>query len=190
MLQKKDNTRNALVLAGGLAASCLAWSAPDHLGLKSADVEWEAKEGRKTVSIELRTRAPIPMDGKSGAFGYAALTDQGNNLLVLVTHLPIDDSSFERPPSGFHTHVLDLKPPTDACLGATFEVDLDSSKKNQAFDANLRWSVEGAKIQIEDVPVTDLGDAGVENTVSFTLKPVPGVGGNPTNLCVTVVENL
>lgn len=190
MLQKKDNTRKALVVAGGLAVSGVTWGAPDHLGLKNAEVEWEAKEGRKTVSIELRTPAPIPMDGTSGAFGYAALTDQGNNLLVLVTHLPIDDSSYERAPSGFHTHVLDLTAPTEACPGATFEVDLDSSKKNQAFDANYRWSVEGAKIEIEDVPVADLGDAGVENIVSFTLKPVPGVDGKPTNLCVTVVEKL
>jgi len=47
------------------------------------------------------------MGGKSGAFGYGALTDGGNNLLVAVTHLPIDDSSYEKTLSDIHTHALD-----------------------------------------------------------------------------------
>lgn len=47
------------------------------------------------------------MDGESGAFGYGTLTDVGNNLLVVVTHLPIDDSSYEKTLSDIHTHVLD-----------------------------------------------------------------------------------
>jgi hypothetical protein len=88
------------------------------------------------------------MDGKSGAFGYAALTDDGNNLLVAVTHLPIDDSSYEKTPSGFHTHVLDLMKPTAACAGANFEVDLVNSGKNKAFDADYAWSVKKGKLTI------------------------------------------
>lgn len=128
------------------------------------------------------------MDGKSGAFGYAALSDGGNNLLVVVTHLPIDDSSHEKLPSGFHTHVLDLMEPTSACPHANFEVDLENSGKNQAFDADYSWSVSNSSIQVKDVPVADLGDAGVEAVVSFTLKPVLDAKGSPTNLCVHVVD--
>ncbi len=74
------------------------------------------------------------------AFGYAALTDGGNNLLVLVTHLPIDDSSYEHPESGFHTHVLDLKAPGEACPGADFEVDqTNSGKKTRHSTLTTQW---------------------------------------------------
>ena len=45
------------------------------------------------------------MDGESGAFGYAVLSSETNNALVLVTHLPIDDSSHDDPVGGFHTRV-------------------------------------------------------------------------------------
>ena len=50
---------------------------------------------KKILELEIKTTGKIPMDGKSGAFGYGALTDRGNNLLVAVTHLPIDDSAYE-----------------------------------------------------------------------------------------------
>ena len=75
--------------------------------------------------------ANIPMDGKSGAFGYGTLTDGGNNLLVSVKHLPIDDSYYEKTLSDIHTHVLGLMEPTAACTGANFEVDLASSGKTK-----------------------------------------------------------
>ncbi len=68
---------------------------PGYLVLKETEVEVESNGSNKVLKLEIKTQAPIPVDGKSGAFGYAALTDGGNNLLVLVTHLPIDDSSYE-----------------------------------------------------------------------------------------------
>lgn len=175
---------------GLLAATTTTYAAqkPGYLLIKETEVGVESKNGRKSLELEIETQAPIPVDGKSGAFGYAALTDGGNNLLVLVTHLPIDDSSYEHSESGFHAHVLDLKDPGDACAGANFEVDLVNSGKNKAFDADYKWKAKGDKISVEEVPVADLGDAGVESIVSFTLKPILDASQKPSHLCVTVTD--
>lgn len=178
----------SMVLSGVLIATAYAGDAADYLQIKETEVEVKAEGGKKTLELEIETKGNIPMDGKSGAFGYAALSDGGNNLLVVVTHLPIDDSSYEKAPSGFHTHVLDLKEPTQACSGANFEVDLENSGKNKAFDADYAWTVKKDKLKVKDVPVSDLGDAGVEAVVSFTLKPVLNKQGKPSNLCVHVAN--
>jgi hypothetical protein len=182
------------LLAVSVTATALivgnAWAETkaDYLSIKKTEVEVESSGGQKKLELEVKTEAAIPVDGKSGAFGYAFLTDGGNNVLVAVTHLPIDDSSHENPSSGFHTHVLDLIPPTKACEGANFEVDLINSAKNSAFDADYTWKVEGNELSIKNVPVADLGDAGVETIAAFTLKPLLDEKGKPSNLCVTVVN--
>ncbi len=170
----------------GVAMANSANSIPDFLRISEAEAEVTFHHGKSYLELEIKTEGKIPDDGKSGAFGYAALTDQGNNVLVLTTHLPIDDSSHEDPKSGFHAHVLDLKAPTEGCKGANFEVDVASSKQNSAFDADYRWKLKGNEISVEDVPTSDLGDAGVESVVSFTLKPVFDDNEQLTNLCVTV----
>ena len=185
-ISKKSLLASAIGLT--FASGMVLAQATGYLTLKEVEVEWEGKADKKTLEVEIKTNQDIPTDGKSGAFGYAVLTDSGNNVLVLVTHLPIDDSSHEAVPSGFHAHVLDLKKPTDACSGANFEVDLENSGKNTAFDANYKWKTEDNKISVEKVPVSDLGDAGVESVVSFTLKPILDANKKPTNLCVTVVD--
>lgn len=176
-----------LALVALLAASNVL-AGEDYLRLKEVEAEWKATADTRTVSVEVKTAAPIPTDGKAGAFGYAFLSDATNNVLVVVTHLPIDDSSYEKVPSGFHTHVLDLKSPSAACDGASFEVDIPASKANTQFDANFRWEAEGSEVEIKNVPVAELGDAGIETVASFKLKPVTGPDGKPTNLCVSVVD--
>lgn len=189
---KRINKTSLLVSAIGLTlASGMALAqAAGYLTLKEVEVEWKGKGDKKTLEVEIKTNQDIPTDGKSGAFGYAVLTDGGNNVLVLTTHLPIDDSSHEDPSTGFHAHVLDLKKPTDACPGANFEVDLENSGKNTAFDANYKWKVDDNEISVKHVPVKDLGDAGVESVASFTLKPILDANKKPTNLCVTVVDQI
>ena len=184
---KKATTLLALIGLGLTSASALSETA-GYLSISRTDVKVKGKGDTKTLAMEVQAQEPIPVDGRSGAFGYAALTDDVNNLLVLVTHLPIDDSSYENPESGFHAHVLDLKAPTDACKGANFEVDLEGSGKNAAFDANYKWAVDNNRISVQNVPVKDLGNAGVETIVSFTLKPVLDANKKPTNLCVTVAD--
>ncbi len=183
------NQVNYLTLT--LFSSCLSLSAfsaeiPDYLDLKNSTIKVSRTHRNTHLDIELKTAGTIPMDGKAGAFGYAFLTDGGNNVLVAVTHLPIDDSSYEQVPSGFHTHVLDLKAPTSSCAKANFEVDLENSAKNQSFDANYNWSIKKNKLKIKNVPVSDLGDGGVEGLASFTLKPVLNDQKKPDHLCVYV----
>lgn len=192
LFMKRINKTSLIASAISLTlASALALAGtPGYLSINDVQSEVEGKGVNKTVEVEIKTNGAIPVDGKSGAFGYAVLTDNSNNVLVLVTHLPIDDSSYEHPTSGFHAHVLDLKEPTDACKSANFEVDLVNSAKNTAFDANYPWKVKGQEIAVKKVPVTDLGDAGVETVVSFTLQPVLDANKKPTNLCITVVDKI
>ncbi len=186
----KHSLLNPMVI--GCLGLCLVvtptWADTPYLKLKSVEIEWEGPA--KTLAIEIETQRTVPMRGNAGAFGYGALTDGTNNVLVLTTHLPIDDSSHEQLPSGFHVHVLDLKPPTPACDGATFEVDLENSSKNAAFDVDYKWSVRRNEIHLKGIPANDLGDAGVESIVSFTIKPVLDGQQNPTNLCVTVTDQI
>ncbi|MBT6576297.1 MAG: hypothetical protein HON51_08755 [Gammaproteobacteria bacterium] len=124
----------------------------------------------------IKTKGNIPMDSKSEGFGYGVLINGGNNLLVAVTHLSIDDSWYEKILTGFHTHVLALIKPTAACTGENFEVDLEHSGKNKAFDVDYAWEVKVNKITVKNVPVADLGDAGVEVSAHFGLAgPRPGL---------------
>ncbi len=185
------NPVNYLTLT--ILGSCLSFSAigaenSDYLDLKNSSVKASRMDSKTTLDIELKTAGKIPMDGKAGAFGYAFLTDGGNNVLVAVTHLPIDDSSYEHVPSGFHIHVLDLKAPAAECEKANFEVDLENSGKNQAFDANYDWSIKKNKLKIKNVDVSDLGDSGVEGIASFSLKPVFNDQKTLAHLCVYVVS--
>ena len=176
----------SLLLSCALNITAYAANKTDYLQLKSVETKVKVDATKKILKLEINTKENIPMDGKSGAFGYGALTDGGNNLLVAVTHLPIDDSSYEKTPSGFHTHVLDLMEPSEAYTGANFEVDLANSGENKAFDADYAWSVKKDKLTVKNVPVTDLGDAGVEVIVSFTLKPILDENEKPSNLCIHV----
>lgn len=149
-------------------------------------------DGKAVVSImesKLKVKEDIPTDGRHGAFGYAWLTSGFDNVLVVVTHLGIDDSSHEDHESGLHAHVLDLKAATPACAGYDAEVDLPGSMANAGFDKDYDFEIHGSKLKVKNVPASDLGDTGVEAIAAFTVKPVLDSGGNPTNLCVDVVEN-
>lgn len=160
---------------------------PSYLRIDKVSIEVETEEGSSELNVEIRTDGPIPRDGSGGAFGYAVLTGGFNNVLVLVTHLGIDDSQFEDPVSGFHTHVLDLMTATGSCSGFDAEVDIPASMANPAFDPDYRFKVRGREASIRDVPASDLADAGVETVASFTITPV-FAAGVLTNLCVHVVD--
>ena len=151
-------------------------------------VESEVEIDDGEIEVEIETAGDVPLDGTSGAFGYALLTDGGSgaldNVMVLVTHLPLDDSSFEELPSGFHTHVLDLMAGTGACAGFDAEVDLVGSGANVAFDVDYDWEIDENEIEIEDIPSSDLGNpSSVIGVAAFTVTPSFG----PLQLCVDVI---
>ena len=160
---------------------------PGYLQIEKVTIEVEIEGGSSELEVKIRTGGRIPLDGSGGAFGYAVLTGGFNNVLVLVTHLGIDDSQFEDPVTGFHTHVLDLKSATSSCGGFDAEVDIPASIANAAFDPDYRFKVRGREAAIRNVPTSDLADAGVETVASFTVTPV-FMAGALTNLCVDVVD--
>ena len=95
LINKNSLLVSAIILtfARGLALAEVS----GYLSIHNVKSEVEGKGAKKTVEVEINTNRTIPVDGKSGAFGYAILTDGNNNALVLVTHLPIHDSSHEDP---------------------------------------------------------------------------------------------
>ena len=166
-----------------IASGSLAF-ASGHLSITESEVEIDDDD----IEVEIETAADVPLDGESGLFGYAVLTDGGSgaldNVLVLVTHLPLDDSSHEDPVSGFHTHVLDLKAPTGACPTGPgqLEVDLVGSGANTAFDADYDWEIDENELEIEDVSTSGAGTL-TDTFVSFNLS-VLGPLNNPDAVCV------
>ena len=159
-----------------------------HLQLTSASADITGQR----LKADITTAANVPLDGMSGAFGYAVLTNGGDgaldNVVVIVTHLPIDDSSHEDPVSGFHTHVLDLKTPSNKCKKHDLEVDLAGSGANSAFDSDYKFKINGNDINLREVPTSDLGNpSGVGAVASFTITPV-FTGKNLTNLCVDIIN--
>jgi len=140
------------------------------------------------IKVSIDTNNLIPTDG-SAIFGYAVFTGGAglNNVLVLVTHLPLDDSDHEDPVSGFHTHVLDLKGSGNLCTGFDAEVDLENSVLNEGFDLDANWEVDGDDATIGYTPTKLLNDSTtVDGIASFTVKPMGS--GASLQLCVDVVD--
>jgi len=66
---------NTLAAALGLFITTTTIHAAQHPGylmLKETEVEVKSKESGKTLDLEIETQGSIPVDGKSGAFGYGA----------------------------------------------------------------------------------------------------------------------
>lgn len=153
--------------------------------------QWTRTQVWNNNALEVRAnmKANIPEDGNHGAFGYAWMTDGLNNVLIVVTHLGLDDSSHEDVASGFHTHVVDLMAPTSICGTHDAEVDMIGSAANAAFDSDYEYFVQNTRVEVRSVPTADLGDSGVETFAVFTVTPVndPSTG---LHLCVDVVDTV
>jgi hypothetical protein len=178
-------------LAFGLNLSPMGLPAPSgsgHLHLKGGSYQWSSlkADGRRRILAAVETEGRVPTDGGQ-AFGYAWLSDGGNNALVLAARMSLDEA---RAGSGFKTYVLDLKPPTPACRDATFEVDLAGSRQNPGYRADYRWKVSGRHLAVLDVPPGDLGNPGIEGIAAFVFNAVPAGAGQPASLCLTVVDRL
>ena len=160
-----------------------SWSV-GHVVLDESEVE---VEDGATLDVKIKVTAKIPKD-ESSAFGYAALTDGGNKVLVLVTHVPaFDDSAFDDKKGGFHTHVLDLKAAAGGPCPAGFQFEVDFTVAPT--DPGYKNSVGSKTVKIKNVPIGDLGDAGVETIAGFVASIV-GPVGTPTNVCVKVITTI
>lgn len=149
---------------------------------------WDGNQIVSLMDSKVKVRGDIPLDGMSGNVGYAWTTADLNNVLVLISHLPIDESSYEMPGPGFYTYVLDMKAASQSCAGYDLEVDIPNSLANSAFGTDYDWSVDGRRLKVSNVPTADLGDTGVEDIVAIRLTSVLSEEV-VTNLCVDVIEN-
>lgn len=156
----------------------------------SAEVRrwWNGEQIVSLMDSKVKVRGEIPLDGMSGNVGYAWQTDGHNNVLVLISHLPFDESSYQMPGPGYYTYVLDMKEPSPRCAQYDLEVDIPGSKANPAFDKDYEWSVDGKRLKVSGVPTADLGDEGVDSIVAIRLVSVLSEEV-VTNVCVDVVEN-
>jgi hypothetical protein len=190
------NTKTILAISFAAAFAVSMMMLPayavGHLGITDTDVEIKsnAKGTNDRIKVHIEVGADIPLDGTSGAFGFGVFTGGvTDNVLVLATHLPIDDSNHEDPTSGFHTHVLDVIATTDACTnGFTHEVDLASSGMNKGFDLDADWEIDGDTAWIGFTPTKRLNSStSVDFVAAFTITPVFD-GPTLTNLCLTVTS--
>ena len=101
--------RNRIILGIATIAVLLTPIAPyptTFLDIKSATVRVTPS---KVNNANLLTGAKIPLDGKSGAFGYGILT--GDSVIVSTTHAGVLDSEAQKGNKDspiFHNHYVHL----------------------------------------------------------------------------------
>jgi hypothetical protein len=175
----------------------------DIQGTPIVDIKTTGNDNNQNsrIKVHIDVAENIPLDGNS-LFGYAIMTDKtplnnsdedlvADNVHVLVTHLPIDDTAADEDDTGLHTHVLDLTGASSNCagVGAGFEVDVASSIANKGFDLESNWEVDGTTAWIGYVPEKRVNSSDVDVVVAFEVLPLPPSAttiGELTNLCVKV----
>ncbi len=164
----------AMVLAAGLVVNPLAFAQiPAYLDI----VEGELKVN-DNVSMEIKL-AGDATSGIPNAYGYAALTSDGQNVLAVTTHEGICDSATQTPgvcESVFHTHIVNLDTSSAVCASvASIEVT------SASFSAPGKLEVDGKQVQVEDVPKASVGDLS-GTIVSFNIVIVTVDGS--THICL------
>ncbi len=169
----------AAAFAVSMIASAPLAEAAGHLFIKKTDVK---VKNLSTLETTIKVNGKIPTDGSGGLFGYGIVTDPVgfNNVLALTTHAGAFDHTHQLPEGAsnpvFHAHVLDLAAPGtigDNCVGlGDAVVDFGSSvSSGNNIDAQYPVKVKGQKIEVKNVPVSDLNDSGVEGIVAFNIVP-------------------
>ena len=159
------------VLAVSMVVAAVATPAyaSGHLDIESAEVQ--EKDG--DVKLELYTAADVT-SGLPGFYGYAALTSDFQDVLVAVTHLPIDDVDPDADEeTGFHTHIVDLTTETECASGIAVAF--------ASPEAVGELKVDGTEVKVTDVDAGDVGDLSGD-VASFTLTI------EDSELCVNVSE--
>lgn len=145
--------------------------APDHLELKSAKLVANSQK----VMLDVRAQDVRPTIERP-AYGYAALTDDGNNILVVATHAGLLDSE-DQDDAGddiLHTHVVDVVPSSDCFNGIKVAFVSFASPGNLIVGED--------KIKVMGASAQDFG--GFNGTVvSFILTFENG------NVCVNPVDS-
>ena len=165
----------------------MAFAIENYLQLRSATV---TENGN--IDVDIRTGDNIPSEKGNSGFGYAVLTDVGNefvnNVLVAITDIGLDDYD-ESKNDKLDTHVLDLTGDVSSdCSGSDYEVDRSSSD-NEAFDTNYPIDIRGNEVSIDDVDTGDLAGDTVKAIASFTADAVTH-NGKIQHICIDIQDVL
>ena len=166
-----------------------AYAIENYLQLRSASVNHHNGD----IDVDIRTGGNIPSESGNNGFGYAVLTDVGDesvdNVLVAISDIGLKNNDKSTKSDKLHTYVLDLTGDTSkACSGSDYEVDRSSSD-NEAFDTNYPIDVKRNKISIDNIGTDDLASDTVKAIASFTADAVTN-NGKIQHICIDIQDVL
>src|ERR671914_97042 len=179
----------SLVATVGSSNLITAYAIENYLQLRSANVDYHGGD----IDVDIRTRGDIPSESGNNGFGYAVLTDVGDesvdNVLVAISDIGIKNNDKSTKNDNLHTYVLDLTGDTSkACSGSDYEVT-KSSSDNEGFDTSYPIDVKGNKASIDDVNTNDLASDTVKAIASFTAEAITN-NGKIKNICIDIQDVL
>jgi hypothetical protein len=179
----------SLTVTVGSANLITAYAIENYLQLRSANVDYHGGD----IDVDIRTGGNIPSESGNNGFGYAVLTDVGDesvdNVLVAISDIGLKNNDKSTKNDKLHTYVLDLAGDTSkACSGSDYEVT-KSSSDNEAFDTSYPIDVKGNKISIDDVNANDLASDTVKAIASFTAETITN-NGKIKQICIDIQDVL
>src|ERR671915_334378 len=179
----------SLTVTVGSANLITAYAIENYLQLRSASVDNHGGD----IDVDIRTGGNIPSESGNNGFGYAVLTDVGDesvdNVLVAISDIGLKNNDKSTKNDKLHTYVLDLTGDTSkACSRSDYEVT-KSSSDNEAFDTSYPIDVKGNKISIDDVNTNDLASDTVKAIASFTAEAITN-NGKIKQICIDIQDVL
>src|ERR671919_2396475 len=179
----------SLTVTVGSANLVTAYAIENYLQLRSANVNYHGGD----IDVDIRTGGNIPSESGNNGFGYAVLTDVGDesvdNVLVAIRDIGLKNNDKSTKNDKLHIYVLDLTGDTSkACSGSDYEVT-KSSSDNEAFDTSYPIDVKGNKVSIDDVNTNDLASDTVKAIASFTAEAITN-NGKIKNICIDIQDVL
>jgi hypothetical protein len=171
--------RNRLLL--GIAAMVILITPVAVYAASFLDIRLGAvyTSSNKVDRLALVTKASIPKDGNSGAFGYGVIT--GESVIVTTTHKGVLDSEAQNNENDpiFHNHYVRLGDDPQGRCGT------DPAVLAITFDSPGKVQVGGQAAELSELPKSSEGisqNSDVDKVVSFKLKPTNGA------VCVTDIK--
>lgn len=179
----------SLTVTVGSAKLITAYAIENYLQLRSANIDYHGGD----IDVDIRTGGNIPSESGNNGFGYAVLTDVGDesvdNVLVAISDIGLKNNDKSTKNDKLHTYVFDLTGDTSkACSGSDYEVT-KSSSDNEGFDTSYPIDVEGNKISIDDVDTNDLASGTVKAIASFTAEAITN-NGKIKQICIDIQDVL
>src|SRR5918992_1225346 len=167
----------------------IAFAIESYLQLRSANVNYHNGD----IDVDIHTGGNIPSEKDNSGFGYAVLTDVGDefvdNVLVAISDIGIKNYDKSTKNDKLHTYALDLKGDISrACSSSDYEV-AKSSSDNEAFDTDYRVDIKGNKISIDDIDTNDLASGTVKAIASFTAESITQ-NGKIKHICIDIQDVL